>query len=144
MRIALIGCTSKKRTNRSKAIDLYDPSAYFRKRVNYAKSVLKTDEIYILSAKHHLLCSDEFVDPYNECLKNKTLQEKKDWADTVFDEIESKINKDDEIYILAGKDYYKYLEPKLIGEGFNVINVLRGKGGIGSQMHWLEEGINNI
>ena len=51
-----------------------------------------------------------------------------------------KISKEDtEIYILAGSNYSRYLEKMLIDEGYTVINVLKGKGGIGNQMGWLKD-----
>ena len=138
MKIALIGCTKRKRNCRSKAIDLYDKSSYFVKRREYANRVLKADEIYILSALHKLLPSEKVIDPYDKGLKDMSRSERIEWADEIMSEIEATINKTDDIFILSGSDYSKDLCPLLLSKGYSVNLVLQGKGGIGYQMNWLD------
>ena len=62
-KIVLISCVSQKRTQRSKAKDLY-VSVLFKKNLAYARR-LNPDAIYILSAKYCLLDLETEIDPYN-------------------------------------------------------------------------------
>lgn len=113
-KIALISCTSKKDKASKyvpvKASELYT-SALFVKAWKYAKDVLKVDEIYILSAKHHLLDPGTKVMYYNESLVGKSVKDIKNWSDIVkgqMKQAEFDFN-NDEFIILAGKNYHKYL-----------------------------------
>ena len=73
-RIVLISCTSQKNEDSKihpvKAEDLYT-SPLFKRAWHYSKDILKVDEIYILSAKYHLLDSKAPVSYYNETLVGK-------------------------------------------------------------------------
>lgn len=143
MKIALIGCTKTKEASCCKAIGMYMPSTYYRLRREYAEKILKIEEknIFILSAKHYLLDPTTVIAPYNLSLSGFTDSQKKEWAEEVLKQfLAKKISKEDtEIYILAGSNYSRYLEKMLIDEGYIVINVLKGKGGIGNQMGWLKD-----
>jgi len=140
MKVALIGCTKKKRKIKSRALDLYDVSPYFVKRRKYAEIVIQADKIFILSASHELLPAKQEVEPYNVCLRDLSRNVRKIWAERVLNQINSELNKNDEIFILSGSDYSKDLYPLLISDGYkHVTQVLNGKGGIGSQMKWLDE-----
>jgi cytoplasmic iron level regulating protein YaaA (DUF328/UPF0246 family) len=140
MKVALIGCTKQKRKIESRALNLYDVSPYFVKRRNYAERVIQADKIFILSALHELLPAEQEVEPYNICLKDLSRNASKIWAEHVLNQINSELNKNDEIFILSGSDYSKDLYPLLISDGYkHVTQVLNGKGGIGSQMKWLDE-----
>ena len=143
MKIALIGCTKTKAASSCKAIDMYNPSTYYRLRREYAEKVLEIEEknIFILSAKHYLLDPTTVIAPYNLSLSSFTEKEKKEWAEDVLKQfLAKKFPKEDiEIYILAGSNYSRYLEKMLIDERYTVINVLKGKDGIGSQMGWLKD-----
>ena len=140
MKVALIGCTKQKRKIKSRALDLYDVSPYFVKRRKYAERVIQAGGIFILSALHELLPAEQEVEPYNVCLKDLSRNARKIWAEHVLNQINSKLNKNDEIFILSGSDYSKDLYRLLISDGYkHVTQVLNGKGGIGSQMKWLDE-----
>lgn len=143
MKIALIGCTKTKEASSCKAIGMYMPSTYYRLRREYAEKILKIEgkNIFILSAKHYLLDPTTVIAPYNLSLSGFTDSQKKEWAEEVLKQfLAKKISKEDtEIYILAGSNYSRYLEKMLIDEGYIVINVLKGKGGIGNQMGWLKD-----
>lgn len=112
-KIVLISCCSKKQQTDIpvKAKDLYI-SPLFSKAWIYAKDIIKADAVFILSAKYHLLEPDDIISYYNETLtKGKTAKELKQWSEIVKDQLCKKgvdLNKDD-IYILAGSKYYKYL-----------------------------------
>ena len=67
-KVALIGCTSKKLSVSSKAVDMYSPSALFKNRLKYCKEN-NINQIYILYAKYGLLELDEIIEPYDCNLK---------------------------------------------------------------------------
>jgi hypothetical protein len=107
--IALISCGSKKQPFRSKAENMYIGTP-FKKTLKYAKNILKTDKIFILSAKYGLLPLDKEIDPYNATLKNMRKEEKQRWAKMVVQQLRVECDiSHDKFYILAGKSYYEDL-----------------------------------
>lgn len=60
--VVLVGCTKTKRTERSAARDLYDPSDLFRRRRSYAEA--QTAPWAIVSALYGLVEPDQQIDPY--------------------------------------------------------------------------------
>ena len=142
-KIALISCTSKKNEASKyepiKAGDLYT-SDLFVKAWKYAKDVLKVDEIYILSAKHHLLDPEMKINYYNESLVGKSVRDVKAWSDIVKRQMEQAgfdFN-NDKFIILAGKNYHKYL----IDSDFkNVVYPYAECKGIGCILKYLNEQI---
>lgn len=139
-KVALISCVSRKledsKTMPVKAKDLY-VSPLFRKAWIYANNILKADEVYILSAKHHLLHPESLISYYDETLtKGKSVKELKEWSDVVTEQLHVQgvdLNKDD-IYVLAGSKYYKYLIP---GKRPNIKFLYEGKR-IGEILHFLD------
>ena len=111
-RIALISCTSRKKNYSCPAGELYLESPRFR--LAYAFAKLVADKIFILSAKFGLVAEDRIIEPYNETLKEKSTQERRDWADKVLKEL-GKVSdlEQDEFIILAGEAYREHLLPKL-------------------------------
>lgn len=118
--VVLIACTSRKRKVKSKAEDLYSASQLFRLSLSYARS-LKPDNIFILSALHHLVDLDQQIEPYNVTLSNippckrsgvKVLnrEEKTAWGNIVLSMLSNQANiANDHFIILAGKEYVKPL-----------------------------------
>ena len=101
--IILISCVSKKGTQKTKAEKLYE-SALFVKSLAYAKS-LKYDNIYILSAKYHLLALDTEIEPYNLTLNTMSKQEKTAWGkDVIAQLMEVADVEKDKFIIWAGKN----------------------------------------
>lgn len=101
-----------------KAENKYKKSDLFRSSLEYAKSI-QHDQIYILSAKYHLLELHEEIESYNETLsyispkKRKldliVLDENKkiEWGKKVIEELNEVADlKNDFFIILAGKDYF--------------------------------------
>ena len=113
-KVALIACSKTKEAvkhpNTIKAEALYK-SPLFKKALKYAKEVLKADRIYILSAKHHLLSLDCQISEYDYTLKSQKADVIKEWSAEVREQLRAKgvDFANDEIFILAGKNYYKYL-----------------------------------
>ena len=107
-RIVLISCVSKKLPFKAKAKDLYI-STLFKLNYQYAKS-LNPDKIFILSAKYGLLNPEHEIEPYNETLNTKSMQEIKNWAKEVLIDLkkQSDLEKDEFIF-LAGTKYRQFL-----------------------------------
>jgi len=111
-RIALISCTSSKKAYKCPARELYSESPRFRLAYTFAKLV--ADKIFILSAKYGLVAEDRVIEPYNETLKEKNVQERQKWGDMVIRELRKVSDlANDEFVILAGRDYYENLIPHL-------------------------------
>lgn len=107
-RIALTSCTSSKKTYKCAAREMYSESPRFR--LAYAFAKLVADKIFILSAKYGLLPEDVVIEPYNETLKEKSCQERREWASMVIQEL-SRVSdlEHDEFVVLAGEIYIENL-----------------------------------
>ncbi|MDK2986613.1 MAG: hypothetical protein PWQ96_2257 [Clostridia bacterium] len=112
MRIALISCTSSKKTYKCPARELYSESPRFRLAYDFAKLV--ADKIFILSAKHGLVPEDMIIEPYNETLNEKSAHERRAWGDMVLNKLRRVSDlEQDEFIVLAGKAYHENLLPHL-------------------------------
>ena len=112
--IILISCVSKKLNGIHKAYKLYSPSTLFKAHWNYTLKCLKKDpnddEIFIISAKYHLLHPLEEISKYDVTLKTMHQQERLNWAKTTFNQIKLKFDiNNTNFIILAGRDYYENL-----------------------------------
>ena len=120
-RIVLISCVSNKGTKKAKAKDLYK-GPLFESSLAFAIS-LKPDNIYILSALHHLIDLDKEIEPYNVTLSKTantkakpslrvlTSKEKNAWGKKVTDQLKLKADLlTDEFTLLAGKTYIEPIE----------------------------------
>lgn len=121
MEIGLVSCTKKKRKQATKPADLYTESAFFRKAREYAE--VNHDDWYILSAKHHL--TDPYgpsIEPYDETLSGAPVEERREWARTVADQLreEGLLNTENRLVFHAGRDYYEEILPLLQGTGVGV------------------------
>jgi len=135
--IILISCAAKKAKEKSKAEDLYI-SPLFKKSLAYAKTLTTTDNIYILSAKHHLLPLDKVIAPYDVSLKKDITKEEDrvKWGEKVIEELKKVADiKKDKFIILAGKDYVKPIKDRLV----NVELPFDGVRGNGEMLHRLNE-----
>jgi len=132
-RIVLISCVSQKLPHRAKAKNLYI-STLFKLNLKYANK-LNPDGVYILSAKYGLLNLDQEIDPYEQTLNNMRVNEVKQWANQVIEQIRkiSVVEKTEYVF-LAGERYRKYLLPHLN----NVQIPLKGLR-IGEQLQRLKE-----
>ena len=132
-KIVLISCVAKKRTQKSRARDLYI-SPLFVKNLRYAEK-LAPDHIFILSAKYGLVALDEEIEPYDLTLNTMSSQEIKRWASKVLQALTEKTDlQHDQFIFLAGDKYRKHLVPHLAHveipfEGLR----------IGEQLHKLSE-----
>lgn len=138
-KIAIVGCTKSKKNIPCKAEEMYSPSTLFKLEMEYIKSNIKPDDIYILSAKYGLIEKSTLIEPYNEYLKDKSKDAKRQWNENVLKQIKAAFHAGDSIYFLCGKEYYKKLITPLNQEGYICVIPLQGKGGMGYQMQWLKE-----
>lgn len=94
--------------------DLYLESAFFRKARQYVEA--NHDVWCILSAKHSLLDPDgDPIDPYDETLSGASAGTKREWAETVFEQLrEEGLLADGNLLVFhAGRDYDEELTPLL-------------------------------
>lgn len=116
-KIVLVSCSAKKiplkKGEKIEAKHLY-ASTLFKKSWEYAQ-LLKPDSIYILSAKYGLVKPDDLLATYNKSLNDAKAKERKEWTAKVIDSLKREgvdLNKDN-IIILAGESYWKYLAQQL-------------------------------
>lgn len=139
-KIALISCCSTKQKviypNTIQAELLYK-SALFKKAMKYAKERIMADKIYILSAEYKLVHLEQQLSWYDKTLNKQKQAEIKAWSEEVRSQLraEGVDFANDEIFILAGKNYYKYL----ITEEFQNVRYVYQNMRIGQILHFLSE-----
>ena len=112
--VVLIACSATKLPKPAPAHELYS-SDLFQKNWAYAKKLADEKDIYILSAKFHLVPNDKVIPPYNVTLKELSSDKRKKWSDEVLKQIQAKgysLDKDKFIF-LAGNAYRQYLVPEM-------------------------------
>ena len=128
-----LSCTKSKADHRCKAEEMYSESVLFRLCLKYAKTLTERKNIFILSAKHHVLrLSDEIV-PYHNTLLDMTNEECEEWAKICKKQMKQKgIDFNKKAIFLTGEKYYKYLKGTFRQEELP----LEGKQ-IGYSLEWL-------
>lgn len=122
---------------------MYKPSTLFKASFNYALSCVddKNSQIFILSAKHHLLSLSTVIDPYNKRL-NKKPKENIEWAKTVYNQMSETFDMENTHFVfLAGNDYIEPLIPYLDSDKYSNPIPLECRS-IGKRMKWLKENTN--
>jgi cytoplasmic iron level regulating protein YaaA (DUF328/UPF0246 family) len=117
---------------------MYSASDLFRKAYSYASKHYNL--VAILSAKYGLLFPDDEIEPYNLTLNDMPLKEVKKWSDSVFTQMNDRLNLRDynKVFFHAGKRYRQFLIPKL--EKIDVRCEVPLKNlGIGKQKSWYKE-----
>ena len=111
-RIVLISCVSMKLNCSAKASDLYI-SPLFKKALAYGHT-LNPHNIFILSAKYHLVPLDQIINPYDLTLNDMSTREINAWADKVIEQLKDKADLDrDEFVFFAGANYRRFLTPRM-------------------------------
>lgn len=135
--IVLIACANQKQEHAAPARDLYQ-SPLFRKSLRYAEDVLTPDQVFVLSAKHHLLPLDEEIAPYDCTLNEMGAAEVRAWSETVLEQLEQKTDpEEDRFTILAGEKYRQHLDPYLPRTEVPMEGLR-----IGEQLRFLNEAVN--
>jgi cytoplasmic iron level regulating protein YaaA (DUF328/UPF0246 family) len=143
--ILLIACVSKKGKIAAKAKDLYI-STLFKSSWKYGMG-LKPDKTFILSALYGLLDPERIIEPYNVTLSNVseknrsndlkvlTKTEKNAWGAIVIEQLSQEADmKNDHFIVLAGKEYIKPIQPRII----HLSNPLEGLG-LGKRVQFLND-----
>ena len=139
-KIALISCSKAKEAvkypDTIKAESLYK-SPLFKKALKYAKEKIVADKIYILSAQEKLISLDKQLSWYDYTLNKKSVDIVKAWSEEVRSQLraEGVDFANDEIFILAGKNYHKYL----ITDEFSNVKYLYQNMKIGQILQFLSE-----
>ena len=105
-RVALVGCSKTKLEYPAPASRLYIGNL-FKKAYDYAQK--NFSEVYILSAKHGFLKTDEIIAPYNYTLKGKSKKIIISWSKQTAEIMNKFFSDDDILSFFTGEIYYKYL-----------------------------------
>jgi len=132
--VYLISCSAEKKDYKCAASELYD-SALFKKSLDYTRKQTEDKFIKIISAQYGLVDLDQLIEPYDKTLKDMSADQRKEWAELVYDAILENFNVDKDRFIfLAGNAYTEYLLPKF---KYNK-DLLEGKR-IGERMEYLDK-----
>jgi hypothetical protein len=130
--IVIAPCGAKKKDRPCQAKEMYTGS-YHKVCLEYARSLVPDNRIYILSALYGLVNLDQWIKPYNTKMNERraiTTQELQRQA-------EAKRITDYPVIALGGKLY----TDKIKAVWPNAQTPLRGKGGMGKQMQWMKKEI---
>jgi hypothetical protein len=112
--VVLVSCSAGKEEKPMPAEKLYN-SDLFKKQLEYAKKLASPNNIYIISAKYHLVPLNKTISPYNLTLKDMPSSDREEWSEVVKKQLLQKgynLQKDKFIF-LAGNAYRQYLEPQM-------------------------------
>jgi hypothetical protein len=133
--VFLVSCVSEKHGRAMPARDLYC-SAWFQKARAFVEK--KDAEWFIISAKYGLVRADQVIEPYDETLNEKTIEERREWSRKVAQELRPRCPAGTSVVFLAGEKYREFLAPALRNLGCNVEVPMEGLA-IGEQLHWLSK-----
>jgi Domain of unknown function (DUF4145) len=129
----LVSCVSEKHDRPMPARVLYC-SLWFQKARAFVEG--QGARWFILSAKYGLVAPDQVIDPYDETLNEKSVEERQKWSKKVVQELRLHCTPGTSIVLLAGEKYRQFLLPGLRELGCSVEVPMEGLG-IGEQLHWL-------
>lgn len=138
--VYLIACTKSKQNYQCTAEEMYMKSSLYRLSYEYCINFVKDkySQIFILSAKYHLLPLFKVINPYNETLIGMNSNEKKEWGQFVYNQMRETFDMNNTHFIfLTGKEYIKPITPFLETYQYSIPIPLRY--GIGDRMRWLKD-----
>ena len=116
---------------------MYSASDLFRKAYSYATE--KYDFVAILSAKYGFLFPDDKIEPYSLTLNNMKSQQRKEWAEYVFKQMQNRLKTEDyKVFFHAGERYREHIVPKLRNMGIQC-EIPQEHLGIGEQKRWYKD-----
>jgi len=134
-RVALVGCVAQKGSRPAPAAELYT-SPLFRYGLAWAEQ--HADQVYVLSAKYHLVELDQVLQPYDASLSTASKEERLAWAATVWGQLHQVLDVGGTHFtLLAGKAYTTYLAQWLKPTAAACETPL-ARMSIGQQLHWLK------
>lgn len=134
--ICITPCGKKKGPRYAKARDLYQ-GPYFKACLAYARSLLPEDRIFILSAKHGLIRTDEWLEPYELRFGNPGAIT----ADKIAEQAQALGIAQETALILGGADY-TVMTTKAFASRVSLMATIRPQlkdPGMFGQMEWLRE-----
>ena len=131
--VGLVSCVSRKLASAAEARSLY-ASTWFVKAREYVEA--HCDTWFILSAKYGLVAPSAVIAPYEETLNEKSVAERRAWAERVWIQLIPHLHPGDRIVVLAGERYREFLLPRLVQHGCTVEVPMQGLR-IGRQLQWL-------
>jgi hypothetical protein len=135
--IGLVQCSGTKNYKKCRASEMYWPSAFFRKSFTYCSRTYEL--VGILSAKHGFLLPEDVIEPYDITLNKMSSAGRREWARRTFSQMCNQLDMDkiDDVYFHAGKNYRTDLVIMFVGLGKRVNIPLEGLG-IGQQLSWYD------
>lgn len=132
--LCLVSCVKGKRSSAAPAKDLYI-SDWFKK----ARRIVETEgwRWFVLSAKHGLLDPEELIAPYEKTLDTMGAEERRSWANEVWEALDPHLSGVRSIVVFAGQKYREHLEPRLREVGIEVRVPMEGLRR-GDQLAWLK------
>ena len=134
--VALVACTAKKLPHAARAGDMYMPSEWFKGAFPIADRI--SEQVWILSAKHHLLDTDEVIEPYQKTLNTMSLKKRTEWGNFTWENLCSRDEFKNATHIVwfAGLRYREQLIHRCQSAG--KINLIPMAGlRLGDQLSWL-------
>lgn len=133
--VCLVACTSRKGDHPAPAEFIYK-SPLFSAGRSYAEN--RSDQWFILSAKHGLLSPHDVIEPYNESLMTQSDSQRREWAERVRQDFNARVPPGGRVIFLAGTAYRSYLGPLFESDGRKTAAPMSALG-IGSQVAWLQK-----
>lgn len=141
MRIALVGCTKRKKSEACPAREMYQESDLFQKVVKYVE-LHEFDSWYILSAKYGLVHPDLIIQPYDLTLKTFSGDELRMWNIKVINSfIEIIGHRPVYVEFLCGEKYRSGLVILCKKRNISYSEPLKGMG-LGQQLSFLKGKLN--
>ncbi len=136
--VVLIACCKRKLTRVAPAELLYQGDL-FRKSLTYARA-LRSDDIYVLSAKHGVIRLEKTIAPYEQTLNRMSAAARRTWASRVITQLAQVADlQADQFTLLASKRYREGILPH-IRHASIPMEGLR----IGRQLQWLKQKIAEL
>jgi hypothetical protein len=132
--VCLVACTSRKGDHPAPAEFIYK-SPLFSAGRSYAES--RSNQWFILSAKHGLLSPGDLIEPYNESLMSQDVSRRQAWAECVRKSFNAGVPPGGRVIFLAGSVYRSHLAPLFEAEGRETAAPISALG-IGRQVAWLQ------
>ena len=135
-RLYLVSCVARKGEYPAPARDLYQ-SPWFV----HARDWIERDGVpwYILSAKYGLVHPDTVISPYDKTLNAMGVNDRRDWAANVENQMDEMMSEYNEVIVFAGQRYREYLEDYLRHRFISMKVPMKGLR-IGQQLRWLKHG----
>lgn len=138
--VALIGCVAQKLSRPAPAGELYT-SPLFRYRLAWAGQ--HADQVFVLSARYHLVELDQVLQPYDASLNTAPKEERLAWSATVWGQLHQVFDVAEcRFTLLAGKAYITYLRQWLRVTAAACETPLQGLS-IGQQLQWLKREVQS-